>query len=109
MIEQTNYDYITIINIQDNSLDLEFDSDDFQSLVKCLSRRTNCIRLEEIWHSRQNNYLAYDYKPFNSMGFKYIASLYYKDIEQVKFADFVLDKEIQKRKELDKLLLLEAN
>lgn len=106
MIEQTNYDYITVINMQDNSLDLELDSDDFQSLIEWLSLRTNCTNLKEEWYSKYNNYVAFNYKPFCSEGFKYIARLYYKDIEQVKFADFVLDKEIQKRKELDKLLLI---
>jgi len=104
-----NYDYTTTINLVDNSLELTFVDDTFQELANWLATNTQAKAMQEEWQSKYNKYVVYQYKPFAEDSFNYVAKLFYKDAEQINFADFILDKEIQRRKKLDKLLLLEAN
>lgn len=100
-----SYDYTSTINLQDMSLDLTFSSSDFQELANWLAFNTDAKVIDEQWQSKYNEYVIFNYKPFQPESFDYCVRLFYNKQTDIEYADFILDKEIEKRGMLEKMLL----
>lgn len=99
-------DYSLLLDEDEKSLTLIFDTTDAEYFCDWLKQRTGAKRLEQAWQSKYNGYIQHDYKPFNVDGFDFIATLYYDRLDSAKFAEFVAEKELSKRIQLDNLLLI---
>lgn len=60
----------------------------------------------ELWKSKYNIYIVYDYEPFCSEGFNCVLEYLFDDFNKLKFAQYQLNKFLEKYNQLEKIYKL---
>ena len=81
------------------------DDEDFDRMVFGILDDVDAVIDNIAWKSKYNNYVIYDYEPFNTSGFNKVISLK-KNINHNLFAEYLINKRMEKNEELQKVYAL---
>jgi len=81
------------------------DDNDFDSMLFDIISSTGATIDHVIWKSKYNNYVIYDYEPFNTNGFNKVVTL--RKTPTNLFAEYLINKRLEVIEQLDKVYMLQ--
>lgn len=102
----SNFDFTSVLSEDGLELTLNVDHTNFRQLVEKVLLGCGGKIAQEKWQSRYNEYVVYSYEPFVTDGFTYEVTAIFRNKESALWAESEFIREMNKRKELDQLLLL---